>query len=68
MELSLAGALCLSRHHRRVSLHGRDVGAFDRVAVDQSVGSHAEFDINLADAFRRGARVRSGRAGLVGDF
>ncbi len=35
LAISLAGAVCVSARDRRISIHGRDVGAFDRVACDQ---------------------------------
>ena len=41
MEIPLAGAVCLPAHHRRFSLHGFDVAALDRMAVDQIVSSNA---------------------------
>ena len=43
MAISLAGAICLSARHRRISLHGLDDAAPHRLVVDQSnVGAALE--------------------------
>src|SRR6266480_1600955 len=67
MAISLVSAVRVPAHHRRFSLHGFDVAAPDCVAVDQISRSNAYYPVELADAFRRRARLRTSNARVARD-
>src|SRR5205823_9150748 len=59
MAIPLASAVRVPSHHRRFSLHGFDVAAPGCMAVHQIGRSNAYHPVDLADAFRRRARLRT---------
>ena len=65
MEISMAGAVCLSGCYRRLSLHGLDAGAFDRVVVDQVVRRDPQHHFDFAIVFRRASRAGTFCASVV---
>ena len=67
MAISLASAVRVPPRHRWLSLHGSDVAAPDCMAVGQIVRSNTWYPVDLADACRRRARVRTFRSSLARD-
>ena len=57
MAISLAGAVRLLARYRRFSLHGFDVAALGRIALDQVAGSNPEHLLDFSDAPRCCARL-----------
>ena len=66
MAVSLAGALRLSPRDGRISLHGFDAAAPDRVVVDKITDPNSKALLDCADARRCSARFRSFRTSVDG--
>ena len=66
MAIPLAGAICLSARHGRISVHGFNAAASHCVVVDQITGPNSQHFLDTAVARRRGARFRSFRARMAG--
>ena len=58
MEIPLAGAVCLPRRDRRISLHGFDVACPDYLAGNQIVDRNSKYLFDRADALWCRARLR----------
>ena len=68
MEIFVASAVYLSGRYWRVSLHGLDVGPFDRLVVDQVIGSNPQHLVDLATVFRRAPGAWTLRTRVAGNF
>ena len=66
MAISLAGAVRLSPHYGRLSLHGFNAAAPHCVVVDQVTGPNSKHFLGSAAVHRRGARFRSFRTRMAG--
>ena len=66
MAISLAGAVRLSPHYGRLSLHGFNAAAPHCVVVDQVTGPNSKHFLGSAAAHRRGARLWSFRTRMAG--
>ena len=58
IEISLAGAVCLPRCDRRISLHRPDVIPLDCIAGNQIVGRNSKNLVGRANARWCGTRLR----------
>jgi hypothetical protein len=66
MAVPLARAVRLSARHGRISLHGFDAAAPDRVVVDKITDPNSKTVLDCANARRRSARLRPFRACMAG--
>ncbi len=58
VEVPLAGAVCLPRRDRRISLHGFDATPVGRMAGNQVVRRNSKDFVDRANALWSGARLR----------
>ncbi len=65
MAVHLAGAVRLSARHGRISLHGFDAAASNRLAVNQVVSQNPEHYLDSSDVLWRSARFRPFRASMA---